>query len=141
DVRGFEDTTPLASAAYNGDLEMVQVLLEYKADIDGRDAAGRTPLHAASKGDHYKDPNIAPSLSNVARLLLEHGADVNVRMNDQSTPLHLAVQWGRVEVVQALLQHGASVGAKDDRGRTALQVVSEKNHDEIVKLLSEHRAG
>jgi hypothetical protein len=143
DVRGYEDVTPLLSAAYNGDLEMVQVLLKYKADINARNSRGRTPLHFASKGDTWKDPYIAPLLPKVARLLLEHGADVNARANDQSTPLHRAVQFGRVEVVQVLLQHGADVEAKDDNGGTASQaeVVSNKNRDEIMKLLSEHPAG
>ena len=142
DVRGYEEMTPLLSAAYNGDFEMVQVLLEYKADINARNTHGRTPLHLASKGDTWKDPHIASSLSKVARLLLEHGADVNTRANDQSTPLHRAVEYGRVEVVQVLLQHGANVGAEDNNGRTASQikVESNENRDEIMKLLSEHPA-
>ena len=33
-VRGIHNMTPLLSAAYNGDLEMVKVLLKYKADIN-----------------------------------------------------------------------------------------------------------
>ncbi|KAH9987410.1 ankyrin repeat-containing domain protein, partial [Russula vinacea] len=118
DIGGYEDTTPLTSAAFNGDLEMVQVLLKYKADINARDTHGGTPLHSASHGDTWKDPHIASSLSKVARLLLEHGADVNARTNHQSTPLHEAVKYGRVEVVRVLLHHGADVGAKDDNGRT-----------------------
>jgi hypothetical protein len=143
DARGYDDTTPLRSAAFNGDLEMVQVLLKFKADINARHHDGSTPLHSASSGDTYKDPYIAPLLPKVAQLLLEHGADVNARANDQSTPLHCAVICGRVEVVQVLLQHGANVEAKDDNDRTALQVDvrSNKNRDEIMKLLSEHRAG
>ena len=143
DARGYEDTTPLGSAAFNGDFEMVQILLKYKADINARSTHGTTPLHSASKGDTWKGPHIASSLSKVARLLLEHGADVNARTNDQSTPLHRAVKFGRVEVVHVLLQHGADVGAKDDNGRTApqIEVESDKNRDEIVKVLLEHRAG
>ena len=85
DVRGYEEMTPLLSAAYNGDFEVVQVLLKYKADINSRNTHGKTALHLASKGDTRtdpKDPHIASSLSKVARLLLEHGADVNDRAND-----------------------------------------------------------
>ena len=143
DVRGYEDVTPLHSAAYNGDCKMVQVLLEYKADTNARTTHGRTPLHFASKGDNGRDPFIAPFLPKVARLLLEHGADVNAKANDRATPLHRAVRSGRVGVVQVLLQHGANVGAKDDKGRTALQVKvgSKKNRGEVMKLLLEHCAG
>ena len=145
-VRGYDENTPLHSAACNGDLEMVQVLLEYKGDVNARNKNGKTSLHLTSQGSNsLQGLNIGPSSSNVARLLLERGADVNARANDQSTPLHLAAaRFGRVEVVHVLLQHGVNVGTKDSRGKTALQVASEKGNDEIMKLLSEdseHRAG
>ena len=84
-------------------------------------------------------PNIALSLSGVARLLLEHGAEVNARGNGHSTPLHVAVQYGRAEVVRVLLEHGANVAAKDKDGKTVSQLSSDMGH-EITKLLSEHRA-
>ena len=120
---------------------MVQVLLEYKADMNARDEYGENALHNASNGP---GPNTGPSMSNVVRLLLKHGADVNARTDKDkghSTPLHIAAENGRLEVVHVLLQHGANVGAKDGSGRTALQIASDTGHDEIVKLLSEHRDG
>jgi Ankyrin repeats (3 copies)/Ankyrin repeats (many copies) len=138
-ARGYLENTPLHSAACNGDLEMVQVLLKYKGDINARNENGKTLLHLTSQGSNsLQGSSIGPSLSNVARLLLERGADVNARAKDQSTPLRLAAaQFGRVEVVHVLLQHGADVSAKDSSGRTALQVASEKGNYEIMRLLSE----
>jgi hypothetical protein len=123
--RGISEMTPLLSAAYNGDFEMVQVLLNHKADVNARHTGSWTSLHLASHGNPGQSPNIIPSLSIVARLLLEHGADVNAKVDKQSsfpsaTPLHLAARLGRVEVVHVLLQHGANVGMKDDSGRTTL---------------------
>jgi ankyrin repeat protein len=138
-VRGIHNMTPLLSAAFNGDLEMVQVLLKYKADINATFGNYWTVLHLALKCQH-----IVPSLSDVVRLLLEHGVDVNARMGDSDhpTPLHLAAEHRRVEAVHVLLQHGANVGTKDGRGKTALQVALDKGHDEIVKLLLDYdRAG
>ena len=144
DIIGHAEHTLLHAAALYGDFELVQILLECKADVNPRDIEGWSPLHSASRGVGGFPPIDTLSLSNVARLLLEHGADVNARNNEGSTPLHLAAEDGRVEVVPVLLEHGADVGAKDNRGRTALLVTSNKrgneSRDEIMKLLSEHGA-
>ena len=124
-LRGYAMKTPLHSAAYYGNLEVVQKLIEYGADIGAEDQYGCTPLYDGSEGIYPKD-------CSVLRFLLEHGADVNARANEGETPLLRASIHGALEVVRVLLEHGADVTAKDDRGRTALQVAP---NDEIRKLL------
>ena len=141
-VKGYKGITPLHSAAYQREFEMVQVLLKYMADVNARDGYGETPLHFVSE-DHshrFGGPDPTLSASNVARLLLEHGADANAPRDDHSTPLHVAARYGRVEVVHVLLEHGANVTAEDKYGSTASQLASDMGHEEIAKLLSEHRA-
>jgi hypothetical protein len=139
-VKGAIRRTPLHSEAYYGYIDMVQALLEYKADVNAGNGGDGTPLHFASRGVQLagKAPTSSLLLSNIARLLLEHGADVNARDKMCSTPLHVAVEVGRVEVIRVLLEHGADVGAEDANGVTPLQVVPDKRRDEIMKLLSEH---
>ena len=157
-ARSNYHTTPLHFAAKFGRVEVVRVLLEHVANlgmedddgktaiqavseyVNARDFDGQTPLHFASRGPSMEGPNIALSLSSVARLLLEHGAEVNAQGNGHSTPLHVAVQYGRAEAVRVLLEHGANVAAKDEDGKTASQLSSDMGHEEITKLLSEHRA-
>jgi hypothetical protein len=131
--RGILGTTPLHSAAYYGDLEMVQVLLEYGVDINTKNSFDLTPLDFASYGGRHNEYR-------VARLLIEHGADPNTRDVEGSTPLHRASGHGRIEIVRLLTEHGANVEAKDDKGRTPLDVVSGKEREEIIKLLLEHLA-
>ena len=65
--RGCCEYTPLHSAAQNGDLEMVQVLLEYGVDVNTKNSFGTTPLFFALYSDH--------SDTRVTRLLIEHGAE------------------------------------------------------------------
>ena len=124
---------------------MVQVLLNYKADVNVRNDVSWTPIHLVSEGFRGSViPNIYQSLPDVARLLLEHGADVNAQVSgsDSSgrTPLHVTMVFNRAEVVRVLLEHGANVGAEDSNGRTPFQIASAKRYDEIMKLLSEHGA-
>ena len=136
-VRGREMMTPLHSAAYYGDLEVVQKLIEYDADIDvdAQDEQGRTPLYLLSEGLHLKDHG-------VIHLLVDRGADVNARAKDGSRPLHMALNWGAIKVVRMLLEHGADVEAKDGRDRTPLRYVSAEGQEpnDFAKLLLEYGA-
>ena len=106
--RGRKMRTPLHSAAYYGDLEVVQKLIEYGADISAEDLKGCTPLYFASEGDYPKDRT-------VLRLLLEHGADVNARTKDGETPLHNASMFGSLEVAR----RGCECAARERQNPTA----------------------
>ena len=66
--RDQNHSTPLHSAAFFGDLEMVRVLLEFGVDVNPENTYGWTPLLCALYGDHCND-------TRVARLLIEHGAE------------------------------------------------------------------
>ena len=134
--------TPLHSAAYHGNLEIVRKLVAYDANISPEDLNGRTPLFIASDGVCLED-------GGVIRLLVERGADVNARAKDGSTPLHRASLFGALEAVRLLLELGADVEAVDDDGKTALQVVGKVEFlqvvdqvqcDEITRLLLKHEA-
>jgi ankyrin repeat protein len=134
-VGGNVGATPLHSAAYYGQLQMVQtLLLEYKADVNVRKDNGETQLHYLS--NDFSNQNVS-QLHNVSRFLIEHGADANARSVDLSAPLHIAARYGRIEVVRVLLEYGASVDAEDMGGETPFQVASDPD---IIKLLSEHGA-
>jgi hypothetical protein len=134
DARGYDGKTPLHSAAYSGNFEVVQILIEYDpAYINAGDKDGETPLFCASEGHNFKD-------GSVVRLLLEHGADINAPSQYGWTPLHVASYLGALEVVRLLLEHGADVEVKKNVPKTALQVAAERGRDEVMKLLREHGA-
>ena len=152
DVCRDDKETPLFRAVWYGDLEMVQVLLDYKADPNARELNNLTPIHclplgSQSLGVHHHSPQM---LANVARLLLKHGADVNAQSTRGWTPLHEAAKWGQVEITRVFLDHGANVGAENIEGVTPLHVGSDgpkkkplvTNYEkpEVVRMLLEHGA-
>ena len=138
-VQCFIGNTPLHSAAYFGDVELVQVLLNLEADVNSRNDRGSSPLNYIC--DFTRDvPNFPQSLANVARFLLDGGADVNARDNNGWTPLHTATNRRQIETICVLLEYGADVGAEDEDGITSLSLAKERGYDEIMKLLSEYRA-
>jgi len=109
-------STPLHTAAMQGDEDAVRRLLAEGARVDARDGFGATPLHRAAGMGHVQ----------VMELLLDNGAPVDAVQLQGWTPLHAAASGGRVEVARVLLDHGADVNAQDDEGKTPLHVTAEK---------------
>ncbi|KXZ43349.1 hypothetical protein GPECTOR_93g619 [Gonium pectorale] len=135
--------TPLHYAAFNGQPEVVKVLLAVKwVNVNAVDKDRRTPLHYAASNGH---------LEVVKVLLAAEWVDVNavdkricVNLQDQRTPLHFAAAAeevsDRVEVVKKLLERGAKKDTADKVGKTPLHWAAEKDHIDIVMRLLEQSA-
>ena len=138
DVLDVNKCTPLNDAVLYGDFEMVQLLLDFKADANARNVYGETPIHRSrSFGTVHHGSEM---LADIARLLLEHGADLNAQNINDETPLHVAAQWETVEFVRVLLELGANVGAEDDQGSTPLHEAVVYGKVDVVRVLLEHGA-
>lgn len=108
--------------------EVATLLLNYDADIEGRDNSGRTALHtAASFGS-----------SKIALLLLKAGADIHAICYNERTALHYSTE---AEMALFLLEMGADVNAKDCLGVTPLQFASfSRLNSDTVRVLCEYGA-
>ena len=114
---------------YEGDREIIEMLLDYGADINSRTGPeGLTPLHLAIIDDRDLE---------LIEMFLERSADVKARDNKGRTPLHLAAgNNDQIGVVQYLLSRGADVDGRDAYGETPLHVAVAKNKNiEIVEFL------
>ena len=87
----------LRRAAEIGDLSGLKALLEKQADIDSRDALGRTALILATLHGQ----------TNAVAVLLAHGADPNAADADGTTPLQAAKAGDHPAIVAALQRYGA----------------------------------
>lgn len=85
--------TPLHIAARFGPVEMVELLIRMKADVNATAYNGFTPLHLTNTKD-------------IAALLIRAGADLGKRDSWGKTPLQTAAQLGLVPVVEAILESG-----------------------------------
>ena len=95
DSRG-SNSTPLFLAAGEGRLDAVRYLLDQGADVNARDARGRTALtEAAFYGN-----------ASVMKELILRGADVN-SFSDEGTALDIAVQANRSAAIDILKHYGA----------------------------------
>jgi len=103
--------TPLQAASYKGHADIVRVLLEHGADVNG-DRVRNPPLASACAGGHVE----------IVRLLLEHGASVKGPSGRQV--LQAACNTKNVEAVRLLLQYNIDVNAADVTGQTPLHCIS-----------------
>lgn len=108
DVNGmYRDQTPLGAAAGAGYTEVVRMLIEQGANLEGTDSKGRTPLFRALDNSSVSW-NEGP-----VRELIQAGANLHVRDRSGFNPaiyiasLPYTPQATKVRLVQLLLQNGA----------------------------------
>jgi len=117
----------LAYPIRNDDFEMLKLLVENGADVNGMVGKYIYPLHIAVKHDRFE----------CLKYLVEKGANVNVRDSFDETPLHYAVWDRKYEITVFLIEKGADINAKNANGYTPLHVAAYVNDVNIAKLLVE----
>lgn len=160
-----DSVTPLMTAASQGHLEIVQLLVEkLKADgVNGQDLLDLLNKKSFTGGTAVMFSSHFGSY-NVTKYFIELGVDLNLHAQatpeylekyarqiadgsidtkdpnhephvDGVTALTVAAQKGHYDVAKLLLEHGADVHAKDDEDRTALLMAVTGNYGELATLL------
>ncbi|RYP49043.1 hypothetical protein DL769_011135 [Monosporascus sp. CRB-8-3] len=126
---GGELTCPIIAAAKKGEKDILERLINAKADVD------------VFGGPHMSSPLTYAAMSlpqSSIRSLLDAGANINLADNDGDTALILASWVGEAEIVQCLLDRGADVLHRDNAGKNALQRALEGEKPECVNILVAH---
>ena len=118
--------TGLHAAAHLGDVAKMEKLFVAKADINARDAYGRTPLHVASFA-RQRD---------AIRTLAMAGANLELLERDRYDAVTIAAVADDEETLRVLLSLGASAKLTTSRyDGTALIAAAHLGHDGVVKQL------
>lgn len=121
------DMAALCVAADNGNVAMVNLLLDYKADPNINDGWYHSPLESAAANDHIE----------VMKVLIQRGAHINDE-NGNSEALWRASVDGKIEAVKFLLSHQANPNTKCNTSKMndrLIDVSKGFHQDEVVKLL------
>ena len=149
-VRGYLGWTPLHDAAALGNLKMIQLLVEYGANIEEVDHYFRTPLRFAHLNGHWQVVDYLEKLQRLVELtrvgdskavksLIQQGLPVNFCSAYNRTLLHIAVLNEDVRMVATLLGLGARKDFKDITGKTPLHLaVDLKSLATVIVLLNEN---
>lgn len=135
-----EHRKPLHVAAVMGLSNIVEILLNAKADInakiipsfyysdsDKKDTE-KSPLHLATCHGHFA----------VARLLLDRGAAVDAADYNGNTPLHDAVRQGHNALVTLLLDRKASANASNRSRQTPVHIAAVNGRKVALDRLLAH---
>jgi ankyrin repeat protein len=127
--------TPLQIAVERGRIELVELLMKFKAD----------PNHASQWEDSEIGYPLAAPLQmatkqknlQLIRLLLENGAKPDIfSVTNMLTPLQLAVVDGEIRIIELLLDYGANVNYRSSYyAATALQLAAKAGFLGIASLL------
>ncbi|XP_071700172.1 protein VAPYRIN-like [Rutidosis leptorrhynchoides] len=124
-----EGQSLLHLAIGQGRPDLVQVLLEFKPDVEARSSRARfrsTPLEAA----------VASGESLIVELLLANQANTDREDPSACGPIHLAAAGGHVDILKLLLVKGVNVVdvvTKD--GDTALHLAVEQRRRDCARML------
>jgi len=143
--------TALAVAAGKGHKDLMQLLLDRKADTNKMGESGHTPLQTAVLNSRDDRNNIACH-DDIVLLLIKNGADVNAKTRRGEAALMMAARIGCPGVAQVLIDNKADIHARTEFGYTALLYAVDRgvygNRDNVliqdrynlVKYLLEHGA-
>jgi len=119
----FTGQTPFLSAAYAGDVTVMKLLLEYKADPMIGTFQGTSPLMAAAGVNWVLAQTWTESeaqLLEAVKLCHALGMDVNQANSMGVTALMGAANRGSDSIIRYLVEQGADLTAQDNEKRTAL---------------------
>jgi uncharacterized protein len=122
-TRGADDG--LLWAADAGDVEAIRAAIADGADVDARDASGRTALLVAAQADRV----------DAFRALLDVGADVDLQDDQRDNPFLWAGAEGRLDILRLANEAGADPAITNRYGGVALIPASERGHVETVRYL------
>jgi hypothetical protein len=80
-VSNYKGNTPLHEAAWVGNKEIIEMLIERGADVDTLNDEGNTPLHESAYNGYKK----------IAQVLMRNGADTSVKNHDGYTASQVVV--------------------------------------------------
>lgn len=124
------NTTALHAACRAGDLDMVQLLLRYRANPNAKEimpCGGRAPLHISAAMDYI----------GVTELLLKEHADSSSQDARGLTPLHTASQEGCCDTVRLLMARGADPHIRDYSGHNAAYWAKAFKHQAVMDHFAE----
>ena len=132
--------TALHYAAMHARPNMIELLIQYGANVDAYDMKGGfSPLHWVVINSH-------PGMSDEQRVdesllaLVKGGCNVNSKDFNQATPLHFAARTDNKPAVDALMRLGANPNEVDVLGRTCAAVAKSSETKILIIKLADLRA-
>ena len=128
---GAKLSSPLHTAAMEGDLQSAEFLINQGVDVNLRRWDEWTPLHLAALNRQ----------TGMAEWLLSKGADPNAMTNKGETPLHHALKYQvQQDMIQLLPEAGSDPWRQDANGTTPWEMARKKGLGHLFPALEDLKA-
>lgn len=118
--------TALHAAVRNHTNSIMEILLQYGADVNARNARGITPLQEAA----------GIGSQEIVKLLLQAGADPNaVSKIGNDTPLLIAAHKGHATIISPLIEAGADILQQDREGQPASCIAASRGDIAVLDTI------
>ncbi|XP_034952601.1 ankyrin-1-like [Chelonus insularis] len=131
-IRGQTPLHLICKYKTNQTEDIINLLLQYKANIEATDAEGWTPLFVACYSNNYP----------AVKCLLNNNANVYHTDNQNLNALYISVKHNKYnsEVVDALLKHKINIKCIDKQGKSIFHIIAENNNHDIIENLVNGKA-
>ncbi|MEO0469970.1 MAG: ankyrin repeat domain-containing protein, partial [Bacteroidota bacterium] len=129
-VQNDDGQSALHMAVEKGNVDLVNLILKGKPELEPRDRAGDTPMHIAIREDQDQ----------IVDALLEMDQRYNASNRRGQTPLHLAIARDKDDIAETLIRSGVDVNASDSNGRTPLHIAVLERNQQMARLLLQNEA-
>jgi ankyrin repeat protein len=124
-------TAYLISSSNNcTNINILELLIKNKANINHSDNGGDTALIDASRNNNYE----------IVKFLINHNANVSHYNNKGQSALIMVADNGNIDIAKLLIKAKANINHADIENNNALIIAVFENHIDIVKLLIENNA-
>ncbi|XP_046567997.1 ankyrin repeat and KH domain-containing protein mask-like [Haliotis rubra] len=124
--RRNDNRTPVMIAGRWGHRDVVELLVDHRANLSLRDVHGYNILHLGSHGEHVEV---------LKYVLSQDTEDINSRANDNKTPVMVAGRRGHKDVVELLVKKGANLTLRDARSDNILHLACRGGHVGVVEYV------
>lgn len=120
------------------DIAMVELLLQYKADLNvsNEEQYRNSHLHKVIINNDTQSSDKAV----IVNLFIDNQADINAKNKDCNAPLHLAIEKRDLKVVEALIKRKADINLQNNNGHTPLHLATKMEDSHIIGILLKNGA-
>jgi len=117
--------TALHYACDEGNLKIVEILLNANCNTNIKNNLNKTPLHLSTQKGYF----------NITKKLIEFGAILNIEDSEKNTPLHFICKNNYIKLLKYILLKSPKINCKNINGKTPSDLTTNL---EIKKLLDDY---